>query len=271
MSLAKALTAAAGNAGGDTPFDGYFNIDAASDDGNKAGLGSSLAGFCWGDSGTKLYFNNYTGETIYQWNASTAYDITTISTASKSTTVTDGASARCMQFKPDGTAIFVTFQSSGGIRRYNLSTSWDASTISTTAANSLTGQGSSDCGLFISSDGTKVFSVNFSASLRKWTLSTAWDLSTASVSQTVDLSGTDGSGRDIIFSPDGTEMLYFGSSADSVYRFTLSSAWDLTTLSYQSTFDPENIATPVDMTDNGSGTVLYLADNSGNEIRQYNL
>ena len=273
MSLSKALTAAAGNVVTSEPFEGYFNIGAASYNGffSVSSEIASCAGGCWGDSGTKFYANNYTLEGVFQYTASTAYDITSLSYASLSKTVSDGSSARCMQFKPDGTALFIPFQSSGGIRRYNLSTAWNISSMSATAANSVAGQGGSDCGIFLSSDGTKLFSVNFAASLRKWTLSTPWDLSTASVSQTVDLSGTDSSGRDILFSPDGTEMLYFGSAADSVYRFTLSSAWDLTTLNYESTFDPGSVVVPIFMVDNGSGSKLYLGDNSNGNIRQYNL
>lgn len=273
MSLSKALTAAAGNAGGDEPYDGYFDIGSASYDGvfSVSSQIASCAGGCWGDSGTKFYANNYTAETLFQYTASTAYDITSLSYASISKTVTDGASTRCMQFKPDGTALFIPFQSSGDIRRYNLSTAWNISSMSATAANSVAGQGGNDCGIFLSSDGTKLFSVNFAADLRKWTLSTPWDLSTASVSQSVTLSATDSSGRDILFSPDGTEMLYFGSAADRVYQFSLSTAWDLTTLNYESTFDPVSVAVPIFMVDNGSGSKLYLGDNSGGNIRQYNL
>lgn len=252
---------------------GYFDFAAIANTGDSFTSGLSTAGGCWGDSGTKFYINNYGGETVYQYTASTAYDISSLTSASKNKTVTDGALARGMQFKPDGTRLFITFQNSGGMRAYDLSTAWDISTMSATSSSSipsLTGDGN-NAGMFISADGIKVFVTNFDSVVQRWDLNVAWYLDNRNNSFIADLSASVNSGRGLVFSPDGTEMIYLSSSASLLTYFVLVTPWNpQTAVEIDSLFIPE-VSTPVTVVDDGSGTNLYVADNLNGVIRQYSL
>ena len=250
-----------------------FDISSPTHVVSQSGVNESgtLAGATWSADGTKFYSNNYTSETIFEYDAASPFDITSLTYTGNSKTITDESSIRCMQFNPTGTRLFAAFQTSGNISSYDLSTAWDISTMSATRTHQLSGQGS-DSGIFVTANGNKIFSVTMGSSLRRWDMLTDFDLSTASTQNTVSLSAQDTSGRDIVFNSDGTEMLFFGSQNDSVYRYTLgSSVYNLGQLTYDSTFVPSEVVTPVCMFLNNNGTTLYLGDASSATVHQYNI
>jgi len=231
----------------------------------------TFAGATWSADGTKFYSNNYTAETIFEYDAASPFDITSLTYTGNSKTITDESTITCMQFNPTGTRLFAAFQTSGNISSYDLSTAWDISTMSATRTHQLSGQGA-DSGIFLTAEGDKIFSVTTSSSLKQWNLLTAFDLSNSQPINTVSLSAQDTSGRDIVMNSDGTEMLFFGSQNDSVYKYIFDgSAYNLGQLLYDSTFAPSEVTTPVCMFLNNNGTTLYLGDSSSATVHQYNI
>lgn len=63
---------------------------------------ASGSGCCWSVDGTKFFANNFTGETVFQYTASTPYDLSSTTYASISQTVTGGSDMRGMQFGVEG-------------------------------------------------------------------------------------------------------------------------------------------------------------------------
>ncbi len=62
---------------------------------------------------------------------------------------------------------------------------------------------------------------------------TAWDVSTASyASKSADISNEDSNPGGLFFKPDGLKMYVTGKTNDRVFQYTLSSAWDVSTASY---------------------------------------
>ena len=51
-------------------------------------------------------------------------------------------------------------------------------------------------------------------------------------SPSFDVSDEDTFPSDVIFSPDGLKMFVLGASSDSIYQYTLSTAWDINTAVY---------------------------------------
>jgi hypothetical protein len=100
---------------------------------------------------------------------------------------------------------------------------------------SVAGQETSPTGLFIGSNGTKMY-VNGSAGddVNEYTLSTAWDITTATFVTTFSTAAQDTSPQDIFFKPDGLTMFVLGATNDTVYQYTLTVAWDISTASYAS-------------------------------------
>ena len=95
-------------------------------------------------------------------------------------------------------------------------------------------------GIFLKPDGTKVYICGFTGDeINEYDLSTAYDISTASFNQLFSISTQETSARQVFFKPDGTIMYVIGVINDTVYQYTLSTAWDISTASYASkSFSP---------------------------------
>lgn len=78
---------------------------------------------------------------------------------------------------------------------------------------------------------------------------------------------------DLYFKPDGTKLYVVGSSLDRVYQYTLSTAWDVSTASYDSISFSVSGQTvdPYGMTFNSTGTKMYVLGNDTDTIYQYTL
>lgn len=109
---------------------------------------------------------------------------------------------------------------------------------------------SNNNGMTFSPDGTRAYSVNHNGvsegftndAVTQYNLSTPWDLLTMGgfVSATISLNSfpsfTDTSPHSCYFSPDGFNLYVTGTSSDRIYRFTLGTAYELSTSSANSSF-----------------------------------
>jgi len=83
-------------------------------------------------------------------------------------------------------------------------------------------------------DGTKLYIAGNNSDIFQYSLSTAWDLSTASYDSKTYNPSEDTDPKDVKFKTDGTKMYIVGDSTDVTYQYTLSTAWDISTASYDS-------------------------------------
>jgi len=140
---------------------------------------------------------------------------------------------------------------------------------------SVTSQENTPEGLYFKPDGLSMYVVGPGGSaVDQWTLSTAFDVSTATyASKTFSFSGQDINCGDIHFKPDGTKMYMIGASSDTVYQYSLSTAWDVSTGSYDS--KSKSIAAqetvPEGLTFKPDGTKMYVCGGQGDDINEYNL
>ena len=119
--------------------------------------------------------------------------------------------------------------------------------------------------MFISGNGTnKVYEYN---------LSTAYDTSTAVYSNnSVSLSGQDNSPLSLTFNNDGTKMFVLGTQNDSVYEYTLSVGFDLSsdvTYTNNSVSVSTQESTPIDVTFNNDGTKMFVTGWTNDTIFEY--
>ena len=152
--------------------------------------------------------------------------------------------------------------------------------ISSTAYNSKNFNGGAigavHLGIFFKPDGLSMYHVSNANTMYQWALSTAWDISTLSYnSKSFNVTAQDSHPQDVFFSPDGTKMFMLGKSDDRVYAYTLSTAWDISTMSYASAyFDVANSGqetTPHSLQFKPDGTKMYVAGESSNKMHQYSL
>lgn len=183
----------------------------------------------------------YLGSNGTETAGTVGYDLAGASYDSKSFSVAsqEGA-AGGVQFKSDGTKMYVTGQASDSTFQYSLSTPYDVSTASydSVSFNHTAQVSNANCyDLFFKTDGTQMyvmFGVN--DTVYQYTLSTAWDLSTASYASKNFSVASQESGEPggLAFSNDGTKMYVVGEGQATVFQYTLSTAWDLSTASYAS-------------------------------------
>jgi len=189
--------------------------------------------------GTKFYIVGSSNDAIFQYSLSTAWDVSTASYESKSLSISgQETSPYSLRFKPDGTSVYVLGQGNDTIYQYDLTTAWDISTGSYASKSfSVASQDAAARGLHFKPDGTKVYIAgNTNDTVFQYSLSTAWDISTASYdSVSFSFSSQTTNPTALFFKPDGTEMFILGGfNSASVYKYTLSTAWDLSTASYSS-------------------------------------
>jgi sugar lactone lactonase YvrE len=116
------------------------------------------------NNGTKMYIIGPGSDTVYQYSLSSAYDVSTASYDSVSFSVfAQDTGARGMSFNNDGTALFVTGNSSDAVWQYNLTTAYDMSTASYSGYNfSVAPQENNPSSINFNSDGTKFFVMGWS-------------------------------------------------------------------------------------------------------------
>ena len=181
-----------------------------------------------------------------------------------------------MFFKPDGTKMYVAGTTADKIYQYSLATAWDVSTaIYDNVSFGVASQEPNPRGLFFKPDGTKMYLVGTTSdTVYQYSLSTAWDVSTASYdSVSFSVASQDTAPSFVFFKPDGTKMYVGGNTSNAVYQYSLSTAWSISTASYDSvSFSITTEATSLVYTVfNADGTKMYALALSDFSIHQYSL
>lgn len=127
-----------------------------------------------------------------------------------------------------------------------------------------------------SADGTKMYTIcTLFDAVFQYSLSTAFDLSTASYdSVSFTLTGGVSNPHGIAFNTDGTKMYALDQTADEVFQYSLSTAFDISTTSYDSvSFSVASQANyNTDLFFSTDGTKMYVVNMfSPSEIFQYDL
>ena len=246
-------------------------------------------GFVFNDDGTKGYMVGNFNNTIYQYTFSVAWDISTGTYASKSFSVaSQSTTPMAICFKSDGTILYVLEDGSSelnAIHQYTLGTAWDISTATYTSKKITTAfesnyYESSPTGLDISSDGTKIYFIGQSTGVASqskvfvYYLTTPWDISTANAHISPRFTTQDTSVSGFYFKSDGTKMYLLGNTASAgIYQYSLTSAWNITSLTYDSvklTLSGQD-SVPQGFTFNNNGTKLIVCGSTNDDIYQYNL
>jgi DNA-binding beta-propeller fold protein YncE len=199
--------------------------------------------------------------------ANASYDNVSFSVASQET------NPNSVWIKYDGLKMYVVGVTGDDINEYSLSTAWDITTASFTAATSVASQETAPHGLFFRSDGTKMYLVgSASDSVHEYDLSTAWDSTTISLVRSQSVSSQDTGPQDVWFNTDGTKMFILGYTGSDVNEYSLSTAWDVSTISYTRNFSVSAQASgPRGMFMNPDGTKMWITENTSDEVHEYDL
>jgi len=227
--------------------------------------------------GTKMYVLGDVGNNVYQYDLSTAWDISTASYIQAFSVTAEEATPFSLFFKSDGTTMYVLGQSGDDVNEYSLSTAWDVSTAAYVRNFSVGFQDNFPSGLFFKDDGTVMYVVGYEAdNIYQYSLSTAWNVSTASWSppttQYFSVSAQETSPLSLFIKPDGTKFYILGTVGDDVNEYDLSTAWDITTASYVQNFSVNSQDTsPASLFFKEDGTSMFVVGYTNDNVYQYSL
>lgn len=234
-------------------------------------IDGSMNGLCFSADGTKMFTVGLTGDNLYQFSLSTAFDLSTASYDSVSIDVSAKETLpRGIFLSPDGTELYLVGTSSDTVHQYTLSTANDLSTASfTNSSISLASQTGNPYAICISPDGTKMYIGEFGGNVFQYSLSTAFDVTTVSY-DSVSLSVGQNSIMGIDLNPDGTKLYVMSQASDVIYQYTLSTAFDISTASTDSSTFSLGNGDWADIEFSADGTKMYaLTYSAADKIHQY--
>jgi hypothetical protein len=255
-----------------------YDLANASYDGvsfSVAGQETGSGGIAFRPDGLKMFIVGFISDSVHQYTLTTAFDLSTPSYDSVSFSV--GAldtAPTIILFNADGTKMFSGGASSDRIYQYTLTTAYDVSTASyDNASFSFASQDDLPRGAAFSNDGTKMFMAgHISGRVFQYTLASPFAISTASYGGVnLNVSAQDSLVSAIDFNTDGTKMFIVGSSSDSVHQYTLTTAFDLSTASYDSvSFSVAGQeATPRATVFSTNATKMFVVGSTTNAVYQY--
>jgi len=128
--------------------------------------------------------------------------------------------------------------------------------------------------MFFKNDGTKVYMAGQSTdTLYEYSLSTAWDISTASYnSVSLSIATNVANALGLYFRDDGLKMYLSSGTNNTIVEYNLSTAWDITTSSYNQNFSisgQDTLAAGLYFKDDG--TKMYVIGYYGQDVNEYSL
>ena len=225
--------------------------------------------------GRKMYVAGSTGEDVIQYDLTTAWNVSTASYVAEYDVSAQTTSISGLVFSPDGTKLIISGSDNDAAYAYALSTAWDISTTTYTndsysfvTANSIN---SNPNDIYISSDGYKLYNCEYTNNrVFEFDFSTAWDLTTLSYNQNYDIGSRESGSTGLSFKEDGTKMYVLGFGSDAVNQFALSTAWDVSTASYEKNYSVlSQNSTATGLHFRPDGGAFYVTDNSADKVTQY--
>ena len=225
------------------------------------------------NNGTKMYMVGGVNNTVFQYTLSTAYDVSTASYDSVSYSVLAQDSFNlAIAFNNNGTKMYLVGSSNDDIFQYTLSTAYDVSTASYDSVSlAFPSNDSYPQSISFNSDGTKMYAIGTGNDrINQWTLSTAYDISTAGGLTYLGVVNEDNIPQDFRFNSDGTKLFLLGNQFDYIFQYTLSTAYDVSTASYDSvSYSLTGTPNPRTFLWNNDGTKFYILSTDNDTIYQY--
>jgi sugar lactone lactonase YvrE len=223
--------------------------------------------------GTKMFVVGYSGDDVNEYTLSTSFDISTASFVDSFSVLAQETAPTSLAFNTDGTKMFVAGFTGDDVNEYTLSTGFDVSTASFVDSFYVGGQETVPIGIAFNNDGTKMFVCgNTGDDINEYSLSTGFDVSTSSFVDSFSVSSQDANPTGIAFSNDGTKMFVIGDNNNSIYQYTLTTGFDVSTASYSKSF---SVATqsisPQGIAFNTDGSKMFIVEYSGDSVLEYTM
>ena len=217
--------------------------------------------------GTKMYTIDFTTRNVDQYDLTTPWDVTTIVYSQSFSVNSQETSPRALSFKTDGTKMYALGTAGDDINIYNLSTPWDVATASYQSSYSIAAQFVGPTAIYFRPDGGGFIVYGDAIN---GTLTNAYIKTWVFGQQSILAQDTNATG--LCFSADGTRMYFIGQADDAVEQFSLSTPWDISTLSHDGviTVTPQTTG-PFNVVFSFDGINMYVSGTDNNGVFQYTL
>jgi len=241
-----------------------------------APVGAIVDGMYVREDGLRLYSSNGTSSNlIREFHLSNSWDSTTLAYYQGLDTTLDFSYCTGIEFKPDGTKMFVCGGKFGIFKvvAYDLSTPWDISTAIKSNQIIKPAPG----GIRFDDTGTKFYYLNSNLpnTIQKYTLSTAWDItSIGTMDYDFDVTAPTG---DIgitgfTFFSGGKNLFIVGQQNTYIYQFNLSTKFDLRTAVYTDQFFVgDKLTIPTDVFISPSRKTLFVCGGTADKLYEYKI
>ena len=229
---------------------------------NLISVTKGIRGINFNPDGTKMYITDSQGtKEVIQYSLTTAYDISTAVWVSQEQLENVGL-PHAIEFKSDGTMMYVIDNDDKRVEQFTLSEAWNSATLSHDDSKNISNENQLR-GLAFKPDGTRMYVIGTQKEIvYQYTLTTPWDVATAgSRVSSPDLTSDENDPRNIQFNSDGTIMYIGGSGGDEINKYTLSSAYDVSTAELSDTYSVSSKSQRMRgfvIVDNGSK--IYITD-----------
>ena len=249
----------------------YFNQSSIS-------AGNAIDGMFVRENGLDLYTTSGVGSgLVKQFSMSIGWNVTTLSFIRELNVSADFSYCTGIEFKPDGTRMFVSGGVGGSFRliSYDLSTPWNISTAVKIHQIFTTSPG----GIRISPDGLKLFFLATSSpyQLNQYNIS-AWNITTLvdinSPQKSINLQELTGESITLGFSflSDGSKLFTTGENNSKIYEFSLTNSFDIGEVFFINDFYVGDKASdPSDIFVKPDKSRFFICGGSSDNVLQYEM
>jgi len=201
-------------------------------------------------TGTRLIVINEADSSAKQYNCTTGWDITTCGYAKAYDVSARTASAYGNFLSQNGSNWYVMDYNNKEVERYTLGTANEIDSATWNSAFSVGTQLSAPWGVAWSSTGTYMY-VFGNGEIDQYYAPTRYSFASMSFYAVADISAYEGTPESGAFKSDGTKVFVSGASSE-INEFTMSTGWNINTLSYTAVTSTSAVVTGQILKDDGT-------------------
>ncbi|MFH0845895.1 MAG: LamG domain-containing protein [Patescibacteria group bacterium] len=223
--------------------------------------------------GTRMFMLGFTGVDVNEYHCTTGFDVSTCTYDSVFSVSTQEIYPQGLAFNPDGTKMFVIGYSGDDVNEYHCTVGFDVSTCSYNSVYSVSSYETNPSGIDFNTDGTKMFIVGYDGdAVDEYHCSTGFLVSTCAYDSTYSVASQEIAPYSVVFNIDGTKMFIGGNNSGYVREYHLSTGFDVSTASYDSSLNVSSYdTTPLGIAFNTNGTKMFVSGFAGQDINEFDL
>jgi 6-phosphogluconolactonase (cycloisomerase 2 family) len=236
-------------------------------------------GIVFNDDGTKLYVLDRARDRVYEFDLTTAYDVSTATTGGVINELNVNSfesNPRGLAFNNDGSELYITGANGDEVNVFTFTSGneYDLSAASHSTFHSVFSEETAPQDIVFNSDGSKFFIIGSNSDeVHEYDLTMNFDFPSGFTLVTdYKVLSFDRTPQDVLFNNDGTKMYVVGDSFNKVAQYSLATTYDVSSSTFEDSYNVNSEeSNPRGMTFNNDGSKFYIIGTSGDEVNEYSL